>query len=206
MVLKKSGWQDPDSMSALRIVFALLATVTAYLWLLLRPYHAVAAENLFLRKQLAMYQERGVKPGRTDRGTRLALVLRVLKTPYRSPRANSICERLIGSLRREALGWVIPLGERHLRRLLNEWADHYNSGRPHMSLGPGLPAPLSGAPMTNWSARHSPPAHSEPSRSRCSPDFITSTAYCQGQRDDDQILCGPQEGDSLDVSLIFSAP
>ena len=37
------------------------------------------------------------------------LRLRVLKTPYRSPKANSLCERLIGSLRRECLEWAIPL-------------------------------------------------------------------------------------------------
>ena len=43
------------------------------------------------------------------------LRLRVLKTPYRSPKANSLCERLIGSLRRECLDWAIPLSEGHLR-------------------------------------------------------------------------------------------
>jgi hypothetical protein len=45
------------------------------------------------------------------------LRLRVLKTPYRSPEANSLCERLIGSLRRECLDWAIPLSEGHLRSL-----------------------------------------------------------------------------------------
>ena len=45
-------------------------------------------------------------------GTSIAnLRLRVLKTPYRSPKANSLCERLIGSLRRECLDWAIPLSE-----------------------------------------------------------------------------------------------
>src|SRR6516162_5784931 len=46
------------------------------------------------------------------------LRLRVLKTPHRSPKANSLCERLIGSLRRECLDWAIPLSEGHLRSLL----------------------------------------------------------------------------------------
>jgi len=34
---------------------------------------------------------------------------------------------------------MIPLGEKHLRRILAEWVTHYNQGRPHLSLGPGIP-------------------------------------------------------------------
>jgi putative transposase len=65
----------------------------------------------------------------------------VLQTPVRSPQANAYCERLIGTIRRECLDWVIPLNERHLRRVLAEWVAHYNQGRPHAGLGPGLPDP-----------------------------------------------------------------
>ena len=65
--------------------------------------------------------------------------LRVLKTPVRTPQANAFCERLIGTIRRECLDWLIPLNERHLRRILREWVTHYNRGRPHASLGPGIP-------------------------------------------------------------------
>jgi transposase InsO family protein len=65
--------------------------------------------------------------------------LKVLKTPARSPQANAYCERLIGTIRRECLDFLIPLNERHLRRSLREWVDHYNGGRPHSSLGPGIP-------------------------------------------------------------------
>jgi putative transposase len=54
------------------------------------------------------------------------LRLRVLKTPHRSPKANSLCERLIGSLRRECLDWAIPLSEGHLRSLLKMWSTYYN--------------------------------------------------------------------------------
>ena len=42
----------------------------------------------------------------------------VIKTPVRSPKANSLCERLIGTLRRECLDWIIPLTEEHLRKTL----------------------------------------------------------------------------------------
>jgi putative transposase len=61
--------------------------------------------------------------------------LTILKTPVRSPQANAFCERLIGTIRRECLDWVIPLNEGHLRRALQTWVGHYNRGRPHASLG-----------------------------------------------------------------------
>jgi transposase InsO family protein len=67
------------------------------------------------------------------------LGLKVITTPVRSPQANSPCERLIGTLRRECLDWIIPLSEGHLGKLLASWMAHYNRGRPHSSLGPGVP-------------------------------------------------------------------
>src|SRR4029077_21241868 len=67
--------------------------------------------------------------------------LKVIATPVRSPQANSLCERLIGTLRRECLDWIIPLSEGHLRRVLASWRSHYNRGRPHSALGPGIPDP-----------------------------------------------------------------
>jgi putative transposase len=66
----------------------------------------------------------------------------VLKTPARTPQANAFCERLIGTVRRECLDWLIPIHEGHLRSILREWVTHYNRGRPHASLGPGIPDPL----------------------------------------------------------------
>jgi len=67
--------------------------------------------------------------------------MRVLKTPFRAPQANAFCEWLIGTMRRECLDFVIPGNERHVRRILKEWVAHYNQGRPHSSLGPGIPDP-----------------------------------------------------------------
>jgi len=81
--------------------------------------------------------------------TRLAV--KVVRTPPRSPKANAICERVIGTIRRECLDWLIPLSESHLRSILKSWIPHYNGARPHMSLGPGVPDP----PLT--SVRRPPP-------------------------------------------------
>jgi transposase InsO family protein len=70
-----------------------------------------------------------------------AMGLGVLRSPYSSPKANAICERVIGTIRRECLDWMIPLSEAHLRAILREWVAHYNGGRPHSALGPGVPDP-----------------------------------------------------------------
>ena len=51
---------------------------------------------------------------------------RIIKTPVRSPRANSFAERYVGTLRRECLDHLLIHGERHLRRILAEYARHYN--------------------------------------------------------------------------------
>jgi transposase InsO family protein len=74
------------------------------------------------------------------------LGVKVLKSPPRSPTANSICEKLIGTTRRECLDWLIPLTETPLRTLLQSWVRHYNTGRPHMALGAGVPDPPPGMP------------------------------------------------------------
>jgi putative transposase len=59
--------------------------------------------------------------------------VRIIKTPVRSPRANSYAERYVGTLRRECLDHLLIHGERHLRRILTEYAQHYNDHRPHQA-------------------------------------------------------------------------
>ena len=69
------------------------------------------------------------------------LGVRILRTPVQAPQANSVCERFGGTLRRECLDYLIPINERHLKMTIKEWVLHYNRGRPHSSLGPGIPEP-----------------------------------------------------------------
>jgi hypothetical protein len=59
--------------------------------------------------------------------------VRTIKTPVRSPRADSFAERYVETLRRECLDHLLIHGERHLRRVLAVYAQHYNEHRPHQS-------------------------------------------------------------------------
>jgi Integrase core domain len=71
--------------------------------------------------------------------------------------ANSHCERLIGSLRRDCLDFLIPINERHLRGILKDWKTPYCQARPHASLGPGLPELEEGLPVPLQKQRHQIP-------------------------------------------------
>jgi transposase InsO family protein len=59
--------------------------------------------------------------------------LRIITTLPRTPRMNAICERVIGTLRRELLDRTLILNERHLALVLREYLIHYNRHRPHQS-------------------------------------------------------------------------
>ena len=75
---------------------------------------------------------------RSDGGDFIARARRIgietILTPVRAPNANAIAERVIGTLRRECLDHVIAVNERHLRRVLGQYVQHYNAMRPHRSL------------------------------------------------------------------------
>jgi putative transposase len=85
--------------------------------------------------------------------------VRVLRTPPQAPQANSVCERLVGTIRRECRDFLIPLGHRHLKHILKGWVSHYNHGRVHMSLGPGIPAPLHPSPPQTEHRHRLPQGH-----------------------------------------------
>ena len=64
---------------------------------------------------------------------------RILRTAVQAPRMNAICERLVGTLRRELLDRMLILGERHLRAVLAEYQTHYNTARPHQGIAQRVP-------------------------------------------------------------------
>jgi transposase InsO family protein len=89
------------------------------------------------RHRLVIHDRDTIYSEGVDR-TLAAMGLTVLKAPVRAPQANAFCERVIGTIRRECLDFMIPLSERHVRAILQEWVRHDNRGRPHASLGPGI--------------------------------------------------------------------
>jgi putative transposase len=63
----------------------------------------------------------------------------ILKIPVRAPRANAICERFVGSIRRELLDRILILNAPHARRALREYEEHFNTHRPHRALRQAAP-------------------------------------------------------------------
>jgi putative transposase len=94
-----------------------------------------------------LIHDRDAVYGRTF-GARLAnLGITSVRTPVRAPRANAIAERLVRTLRSEALDHIIVLNEHHLRAVLAEFVRYYNRDRPHRSLGLESPLPRSPTPL-----------------------------------------------------------
>jgi putative transposase len=79
--------------------------------------------------------------------------IRIIKTPVRAPRANSIAERWISSARRECLDRMLVTGERHLRLVLSEYVEHYNVHRPHRTLCQSPPVGREHTPIMDTNVR-----------------------------------------------------
>lgn len=65
--------------------------------------------------------------------------IEILKTPYRTPKANAVCERFLGSVRRECLDHMLIVGERHLHCVITEYVDYFNRARPHQGIKQKIP-------------------------------------------------------------------
>jgi putative transposase len=61
--------------------------------------------------------------------------IEVLTTPYQAPKANAICERFLGSVRRECLDFFLILSERHLHQTMKQYQAYFNHARPHQGIG-----------------------------------------------------------------------
>ena len=122
-----------------------------FLRLIFRNKQDIILENLALRQQLAVQQLR--ETFAFDETTKYVIRdndkifsenfkqhiknfgLKDKPTEYRSPWQNPICERVIGTLRRECLDHLIILNEKHLYDVLHEYIfEYYNVSRTHMSL------------------------------------------------------------------------
>ena len=76
--------------------------------------------------------------------------IRVVQTPFQAPNANAYAERFVRSIKHECLNRVIPFGERHLRRTIAEFVEHYHRERNHQGLGNEF---IEGRTHDRWSDR-----------------------------------------------------
>jgi transposase InsO family protein len=60
--------------------------------------------------------------------------VKTVKLPARSPNLNAYAERFVRSVKSECLAKIIPLGERHLRKAVKEYTEHYHLERNHQGL------------------------------------------------------------------------
>ncbi len=95
----------------------------------------------------------------------------IVKTRAAAPNCNAICERFLGSVRRECLDDILILSDGHLRRTLRAYCEHFNAARPHQGIGQ-RPPPL--APLL-WPV--APGTRATLLNSQCSTAFTTSTNW-----------------------------
>jgi len=60
--------------------------------------------------------------------------LEMIKIPYKSPNLNAHCERVVRSIKNEALDYFIVFGEDHLNHIVSEYLTYYNELRPHQGV------------------------------------------------------------------------
>jgi hypothetical protein len=65
--------------------------------------------------------------------------IKEVKTPYRTPEANGVCERFMGSLRRECMDYILIHDDKHLERVVTEYTAYFNQDRPHQGIDQRLP-------------------------------------------------------------------
>ena len=94
-----------------------------------------------IRDRDQVYGERFSRQART-------LDIREAVIAPRSPWQNAYAERVIGSIRRECLDYVVVIGERHLLGILSKYVDYYNGTRTHLSLAKDVAEPRSVQPAS----------------------------------------------------------
>jgi transposase InsO family protein len=65
--------------------------------------------------------------------------LKDIRISVNAPNMNSIAERFVGSVRREALNFFLLLSEKQIRGILTEYIEYYNALRPHQGIDQNIP-------------------------------------------------------------------
>jgi putative transposase len=99
-----------------------------------RPWRAVGTLRFLIHDRDALFSS-------SFDAVFAACGVQISKTPPQAPRANAICERMVGIPRRELLDRILIVNQAYLRRVLNEYLIHHNSHRLHRTLGQRPPHP-----------------------------------------------------------------
>ena len=97
------------------------------------------------RNMSMAFEEEGISPTHLihDRDTKFTKQfddifksdgLEMIKIPYKSPNLNAHCERVVRSIKNEALDYFIVFGEDHLNHIVSEYLTYYNELRPHQGV------------------------------------------------------------------------
>ena len=108
---------NPDGNFMARVARNLTDNVDGFLRNM--SYLILDNDRLFTAKFCGILEDAGVK---------------VVRTAIRAPNMNAFAERWVQTVKHECLSKLILFGDRHLRRVLSEFADHYHQERPHQSL------------------------------------------------------------------------
>jgi transposase InsO family protein len=88
-----------------------------------------------------LIRDRDDKFGTSFNALARATGIRVIRAAVHAPDMNAICERFLGSLRRECLDHVLVLDDRHFQRVVGEYVRYHNAARPHQGLRQQTPVP-----------------------------------------------------------------
>jgi transposase InsO family protein len=86
-----------------------------------------------------LLHDRDCKYGRKFAAAAASSGIKELRSPIRAPKANAICERIIGSLKRECLDHMLIWHRSQVRRLVKQYANYYNLARPHQGINQCIP-------------------------------------------------------------------
>ena len=100
-----------------------------------------------------MFRDHDSKYGQAFTRVAVGTASQVLMTPYRAPKANAICERFLGSGRRECLDHILVLGEQQLYLVIREYVAYFNRARPHQGIEQQIPEGSTSAPETQGKAK-----------------------------------------------------
>jgi transposase InsO family protein len=93
-----------------------------------------------------LLHDRDRKFGRKFAAVAAGSGIKELRSPIRAPKANAICERIIGSLKRECLDHMLIWHRSQIHRLVREYTAYYNLARPHQGIRQRIPEPYTQNP------------------------------------------------------------